>query len=79
MTIALVPQQFADQLHDNPGTLSSALAQTLCKQRGVQFNQADGPQAMILLPDSTARSHKKDEIELQTVKCVANRTTARVS
>jgi hypothetical protein len=82
MTIAVVPQQFADQLYDNPGTLSSALAQTSCKQRGVQslsfdctFNQADGPQSMVVLPDSTVRSHKKAEIELQTVKCVANCTT----
>jgi len=82
MTIALVPQQFADQLHDNPGTLSTALAQTSCKQRGVQslsfdctFNQADGPQAMIVLTDSTVRSHKKAEIELQTVKRVANCST----
>lgn len=83
VTVAVVPQQFADQVYDNPGALSSTLSKTTCKQRGVQslsfectFNQSDGPQSIIVLPDSAAPSHKKAEIELQTVKCVANcRTT----
>ena len=36
------------------------------------FNVADGPQSMIIMPDASASSRKKGEIELQTVKCIAN-------
>jgi hypothetical protein len=77
VTIALVPSKLADQVYDHPETLGSALDQTSCKQRGVQsltfdctVNLADGPQSLIVVPAST--SHKKAEIELQAVKCVAN-------
>jgi hypothetical protein len=37
-----------------------------------QFNLSDGPQSLIAVPDSPNPGHKKAEIELQTVKCVAN-------
>ena len=33
MTIALLPSEIADQVYDNPATLTSALAKTSCKQR----------------------------------------------
>jgi hypothetical protein len=36
------------------------------------FNLADGPQSLIVMPDGPQISHKKAEIELQTVKCVGN-------
>jgi hypothetical protein len=81
MTIAVLPSKLADQVYDDPKTLPSALANTSCKQRGVQsltfecvFNVADGPQTIVVLPESSAKvpAHKKAEIELQTVKCVAN-------
>ena len=77
MTIAVLPSKSADHVYDDPSTLRSQLDNTSCKQRGVQsmsfdctFNLADGPQSIIIMPD--ASSHKKAEIELQTVKCVAN-------
>jgi len=79
MTIAVVPQKLADQIYDNPETLSSALSKTSCKQRGVQslsfdcnFNLADGPQSIIVVPASSTPPRKKAEIELQTLKCTAN-------
>ena len=78
MTVALLPSKLADQVYDHPETLGSALDQTSCKQRGVQsltfdctVNLADGPQSLIVVPPSTP-NHKKAEIELQAVKCVAN-------
>jgi hypothetical protein len=78
VTIALISSKLADQVYDHPETLGSALDQTSCKQRGVQsltfdctVNLADGPQSLIVVPASTP-NHKKAEIELQAVKCVAN-------
>jgi hypothetical protein len=79
MTLALLPSKAADEAYDKPETLSSALAQTACKQRGVQkmefeckMNRGDGPQSLIALPEPPLRSHKKAEIEFQTLKCLAN-------
>jgi hypothetical protein len=75
MTLGVLPAALADQVYDKPDQLSSALAQTTCKQRGVQtmefdcfFNLADGPQSLLVVPDE--KSHKKAEIEVQTYKCV---------
>ncbi len=79
VTIALLPSQLADAAYDRPDTLSSALSQTTCKQRGVQsmefeckLNRGEGPQSLILMTDSPIRSHKKAEIEFQTLECIAN-------
>jgi len=79
ITVAVLPSKAADQVYDKPETLASALSQTACKQRGVQsmefeckINRADGPQSLIVLLESPIRSHKKAEIEFQTVKCTAN-------
>ncbi len=79
MTIALLPSELADQVYDNPAALSSALAKTSCKQRGVQslsfdctVNLADGRQSLVVVPDAAKVPHKKAEIQLQTVKCSAN-------
>ena len=79
MTLAILPSKIADQAYDKPETISSALEQTACKQRGVQamefeckLNRGDGPQSLIALPESPVRSHKKAEIEFQTLKCIAN-------
>src|SRR5256886_13432693 len=72
MTVAVIPSKLADQVYDHPETLRSALDDTSCKQRGVQslsfdckFNVADGPQSIVVLPESNAPKHKKAEIELQ--------------
>ena len=79
MTLAILPSAAADQAFDQPETISSALAQTSCKQRGVQtmefeckLNRGDGPQSLIAVAESSSRSHKKAEIEFQTLKCVEN-------
>jgi hypothetical protein len=77
MTLGVLPAGLADQVYDKPDQLGSALAQTSCKQRGVQtmefncfFNQADGAQSLLVFPND--KSHKKAEIEVQVYKCVAN-------
>jgi hypothetical protein len=80
MVIAMLPSQTADQLHAQPGALESALEKSPCQQRGVQslqfqctFNAADGPQSLIAVPESTSNvPHKKAEIQMQAVKCIAN-------
>ncbi|PYU30239.1 MAG: hypothetical protein DMG31_14385 [Acidobacteria bacterium] len=82
MVIAMLPSQIADQLHAQPGALEPALQKSPCQQRGVQslqfqctFNAADGPQSLIAVPEATSNvPHKKAEIEMQAVKCIANCT-----
>jgi hypothetical protein len=77
MTLAVLPVGSADEVYDKPDLLNSAMAQTSCKQRGVQtmefdclFNLADGPQSLLIYPN--VKSTKKVEIDVQTYKCVAN-------
>jgi hypothetical protein len=80
MVVAMVPSDIANQFHAKPETFETALEKNSCQQRGVQslqfectFNQADGPQSLIVVPEDTANiPHKKAEIEMQFVKCVAN-------
>jgi hypothetical protein len=80
MIIAMLPSQIADQLHAQPGALESALEKNACQQRAAQslqfqctFNAADGPQSLIAVPESTSNvPHKKAEIQMDAVKCVAN-------
>ena len=79
MTLAVMPSKLADQVYDKPDELGAALAQTSCKQRGVQamefactFKVADGPQSLLIVPSGVLKSHKKAEIEAQAFKCVAN-------
>ena len=79
ITLAILPSKAADEAYGKPELLSSALSQTACKQRGVQsmefeckMNVADGPQSLMALSEAPVRSHKKAEIEFQTLKCIAN-------
>jgi hypothetical protein len=79
MTVALLPSELADKVYDDPGALTSALASTSCKQRGVQslnfectVNLADGRQSLVVVPDLAKVPNKKAEIQLQTVQCSAN-------
>ena len=81
MVVAMVPSQVANRLHAEPETFESALEKNSCQQRGVQslqfectFNVADGPQSLIVVPESTASvpNHKKAEIEMLAARCVAN-------
>ena len=81
MVVAMVPSEIANQLHAKPEMFESALEKNSCQQRGVQslqfqctFNAGDGPQSLIVVPESTASipNHKKAEIEMQAVRCVAN-------
>ncbi len=76
LTVALLPSHLADQVYDKTVSLTDALDQTGCKERGVQkmtfncsFNVANGTQTLLILPDITA-SGKKASVEVNTVKCV---------
>jgi hypothetical protein len=77
LTIALLPSHLADQVYDKTMTLTDALDQTGCKERGVQsmsfnctFNVANGTQTLLILPDIDFSGHKKATVEADTVKCV---------
>jgi len=77
LTVALLPSHLADQVYDKTVSLTDALDQTGCKERGVQkmnfnctFNVANGTQTLIVLPDITFSGHKKADVEVNTVKCV---------
>lgn len=77
LTVALLPSHLADQVYDKSVTLSEALGQTGCKERGVQsmnfnctFNVASGSQTLFILPDIDFSGHKKANVEVNTVKCV---------
>jgi hypothetical protein len=80
MVVAMVPSEVANQFHARPETLEAALEKNPCQQRGVQslefqctFNLADGPQSLIVAPEDNRNiPHKKAEIEMQFVKCIAN-------
>jgi hypothetical protein len=77
LTVALLPSHLADQVYDKTVTLTEALDQTGCKERGVQsmtfncsFNVANGSQTLFILPDISFSGHKKANVEVETVKCV---------
>jgi hypothetical protein len=77
LTVALLPSHLADQVYDKTVSLTDALDQTGCKERGVQsmsfnctFNVANGTQTLLILPDITFSGHKKANVEVNTVKCV---------
>lgn len=80
MLVAMLPSAVADQLHAKPDMLESALEKNACQQRGVQslqfeckFDLSDGPQSLIVVPESTGDiPHKKAEIEMFAARCVAN-------
>ena len=85
MTVALLRSDVADKIYDDPSTLSSALQETTCKQRGVQsltfscnVNLADGRESLLVLPEDRVRvPHKKVEIEMQVNECTANCETLK--
>ena len=77
LTVALLPSHLADQVYDKSVSLTDALSQTGCKERGVQsmsfnctFNVANGTQTLFIAPDIAFSGHKKANIEVHTVKCV---------
>jgi hypothetical protein len=77
LTVALMPSHLADQVYDKTVSLTDALDQTGCKERGVQsmsfnctFNLANGAQTLFIVPDITFSGHKKANVEVNTVKCV---------
>jgi hypothetical protein len=81
MAVAMLPARVASQLYGKPDMFESAVENSSCAQRGVQnatfqctFNVADGPQSLVLLPETGADipSHKKTEVQLQALKCVNN-------
>jgi hypothetical protein len=77
LTVALLPSHLADQVYDKTVSLTDALSQTGCKERGVQsmsfnctFNVANGSQTLFIHPDIDFSGHKKANVEVNTVKCV---------
>lgn len=85
MAIAILPSKVANELHSKPDALEAALQQNTCQQRGVQsltfectLNSADGPQSLVVVPEAGQNipHNKKAEIDVFSMKCVANCTAA---
>lgn len=79
MTVALVPSTTVDDLYAHKEQAREILSRTACKQYGVQkttfdcaLQVSDGPQQVVLLPEVEINKKKKAQIEISTVKCVAN-------
>jgi hypothetical protein len=81
MLVAVVRSDIAQQLYAKPDLLESAVAGGICQQRaaqavnfGCQLNATGAAQSLILLPEPTdgVRKRGKTQIELTSVKCVAN-------
>lgn len=81
VAVAILPSKTASQLYGKPDMFESAVEQSSCQQRGVQsstfqcqFNVADGPQSLVVLPEPGVEipRRKKIEVEAQAVKCVEN-------
>ena len=81
MAVAVLPSSVAARLYGTPDMFESAVGKSACQQRGVQsstfqctFNVADGPQSLVLLPESGADipKKKKAEVQVQSVKCIDN-------
>jgi hypothetical protein len=84
MAVAVLPSSVANQLHQKPEMLESALANSACQQRGIQsltwqcpLNVADGPLSVVVAPEGSSRipNHKKAEIEVFATQCVENCAT----
>jgi hypothetical protein len=81
MAVAMVRAKGVSRLYSAPDTFESIVGGSSCQQRGVQdstfncsFNLADGPQALVLLPEAGADipPRKKVDVSLQAYKCVDN-------
>jgi hypothetical protein len=79
MTVALVPSATVDDLYAHRDQAREILSKTACKQYGVQkttfdcaLQVSDGPQQIVLLPEVEINKKKKAQVEISTVKCVAN-------
>ena len=81
MLVAVVPSAIAEQLYSKPEMLQTAVAGGICQQRaaqsvnfGCQLNPNGAAQSLILLPEPNVNvpAKAKAEIELTSVKCVAN-------
>ena len=81
MVVAVVPSATAEQLYSKPDMLEAALGQGTCQERGVQsmnfackLNADSVAQSLIVVPEPAAGipSKAKAQIEVTSVKCVAN-------
>ena len=81
MAVAVLPTAAVDQLYQNHDAFESVLANSSCKQRGIQslsfectLNASDGPQSLIVAPEpgTTVPHNKKTEIEVSETKCIEN-------
>jgi hypothetical protein len=81
MLVAVVPSEIAEQLYSKPEMLQSAVAGGICQQRaaqsvnfGCELNPNGAAQSLILIPEPNVNvpAKSKAQIELTSVKCVAN-------
>jgi hypothetical protein len=81
VTVAMVPASMATQVRLKQETIGDALSHGGCGQQGVQsatfectFDVANGPLALVSLPEPSSKISANDTVEIQVVasKCVAN-------
>lgn len=81
MLVAVVPSAVAEQLYSKPEMLQSAVADGICQQRaaqsvnfGCELNPSGAAESLILMPEPGVNvpAKAKAQIELTSVKCVAN-------
>lgn len=81
MLVAVIPSDIAQQIYSKPEMLQSAVAGGICQQRaaqsvnfGCQLNPNGAAQSLILIPEPNVNvpAKSKAQIELTSVKCVAN-------
>jgi len=81
MLVAVAPSALAEQLYSKPEMLQSAVAGGICQQRaaqsvnfGCELNPNGAAQSLILIPEPNVSvpAKAKAQIELTSVKCVAN-------
>lgn len=81
MLVTVIPARDVDQIYADPAALQAAIANSQCKQRGVQklafgcnVMAGEGQLALVLMPEpgTNVPSHKKAEIELDASQCVSN-------
>src|SRR5215472_5977129 len=79
VTVALLSSTLASELSVHPEQSRRILAQSSCKQYGIEsttldctLQKPDGAMQVVVLPDSEIRKRKKAEITISSEQCVAN-------
>ena len=81
ITVAVLPGRLANELSAHPEESRQILAQSACKQYGIEsttldctLQKPDGDMKVVVLPEAETGKKKKAEITISSEQCVANCT-----